>query len=207
MPLVFGVVALAVLFAPLWPEFIDGRFALEPIRRALVHTEVPGTVTEILSEEGQTVAAGAPLLRLRNLELESAAAQAGADLRSASARAMQAGMSYENFGPAEHERQQSTERHRSLAEEMKLLEVSSPIAGTVTTPRIHDLLGTYLKPGTEVAEVADLSTMTARIYVPEFSMRDVRLGARCAFMPSHNSSPGPGPWRRWLPPPPRSNQD
>ena len=47
----------------------------------------------------------------------------------------------------------------------------------MTTPRLHDLLGAYLKPGTNVAEVADLSTMTARIYVPEFSMRDVRLGA------------------------------
>ena len=71
----------------------------------------------------------------------------------------------------------STERHRNLAEEIKHLEVISPIPGTVTTPRLHDLLGSYLKSGTEVAEVADLSTMTARIYVPEFSMRDVRLGA------------------------------
>ena len=112
---VLGVVALALLFAPLWPEFVDGRFALEPLRRTLVHTEVPGTVTEVLGDEGQPVAAGGPLLRLRNLELESAAAQAGADLRNASARAIQAGMSYENFGPAEHERQQSTVRQRSLA--------------------------------------------------------------------------------------------
>ena len=118
-----------------------------------------------------------PCLRLRNLEMESAAAQAGADLRNASARATQASISYENFGPAEQERQQSTERHRNLAEEMKHLEVISPITGTVTTPRMRDLLGAYLKPGTEVAEVADLSTMTARIYVPEFSMRDVRVGA------------------------------
>ena len=34
-----------------------------------------------------------------------------------------------------------------------------------------------MKAGTEVAEVADLSTMRARIYIPEFSVRDVRLGA------------------------------
>ena len=86
-------------------------------------------------------------------------------------------MSYQNFGPAEHERQQSTARQRSVAEEVKHLEVTSPINGIVTTPRLHDLMGAYLKSGTEVAEVADLSTMTARIYVPEFSMRDVHLGA------------------------------
>jgi putative peptide zinc metalloprotease protein len=174
---VLGVATLAMLFAPLWPEFVDGRFALEPLRRTLVHTQVPGTVTEVLSDEGQPVAAGGPLLRLRNLELESVAAMAGADLRNASARALRAGIAYENFGPAEHERQQSTVRQRSVAEEVKLLEVTSPIGGIVTTPRLHDLLGAYLKSGTEVAEVADLSTMRACIYIPEFSMRDVRLGA------------------------------
>ena len=172
-----GAVLLAVLFLPVWPEFIGGRFALEPVRRTLVHTEVPGTVAEVLVDEGQTVAPGAPLLRLRNLEMESASAQAGADLRNASARATKAGLTYENFGPAEQERRQSAERNRNLAEELKRLEVVSPIPGTVTTPRLHNLLGAYLKPGTEVAEVADLSTMTARIYVPEFGMRDVHLGA------------------------------
>ncbi len=172
-----GVAVLALLFTPLWPDFVDGRFAVEPVRRALIHTEVPGTVAGIFADEGQPVAAGGALLRLRNLELESAAAQAGADMHNASARATQASMSYTNFGPAEHERQQSTERHRSFTEEIKHLEVTSPIKGIVTTPRLHDLLGAYLKPGTNVAEVADLSTMTARIYVPEFSMRDVHPGA------------------------------
>ena len=69
-----------------------------PHRRALIHTEVPGTVAEILADEGQPVAAGGALLRLRNLELESAAAQAGADMHNASARATQASMSYTNLG-------------------------------------------------------------------------------------------------------------
>jgi putative peptide zinc metalloprotease protein len=172
-----GVAVLALLFAPLWPDFVDGRFALEPVRRTLVHTEAPGTVVEVLSDEGQAVAAGGPLLRLRSLELESAAASAGADLHNASARATQASMSYQNFGAAEHERQHLTAQQRSIAEDVKHLEVTSPINGTVTTPRLHDLLGTYLKTGTEVAEISDLSTMTARIYVPEFSMREVHLGA------------------------------
>ena len=124
-----GVVLLVVLFAPIWPEFIEGRFALEPVRRTLIHTEVPGTVAEVLTDEGQTVAAGTPLLRLRNLELESASAQAGADMRNAGARATQASLNYENFGPAEQERRQSTEKHRNLAEEMKRLEVSQPDSG------------------------------------------------------------------------------
>jgi putative peptide zinc metalloprotease protein len=172
-----GVVVLVLVLAPLWPEFVSGRFVLEPVRRSLIHTEVAGTVTEILASEGQPVIAGESILRLRNLELESTAALAGADLRNASARATQASLRYQNFGPAEHERQQSSERQHSVAEETKHLQVVSPINGVVVTPRLNDLLGTYLKSGTEVAEVADLSSMTARIYVPEFGMRDVHLGA------------------------------
>jgi putative peptide zinc metalloprotease protein len=172
-----GVVVVVLMFTPLWPEFVSGRFVLEPVRRTLIHTEVPGTVTEILASEGQPVIAGESILRLRNLELDSASALAGADLRNASARATQASLRYENFGAAEHERQQSSELQHSVAEEMKHLEVVSPINGVVVTPRLHDLLGTYLKSGAEVAEVADLSSMTARIYVPEFGMRDVHLGA------------------------------
>ena len=116
------------------PVVVDGRFALEPLRRTLVHTQVPGTVTEIFSDEGQPVAAGGPLLRLRNLELESAAALAGADLRNASARALRAGITYENFGPAEHERQQSTVRQAKRGGgRSNFSEVTSPIGGIVTT--------------------------------------------------------------------------
>src|SRR3954454_10843667 len=122
-----GTVMLVLLFVPIWPDFIYGRFALEPARRTLVHTEVAGTVAEVLADEGETVAPGAPLLRLRNLELESAAAQAGADMRNAFARATKAGLTYDNFGPADQERRQSAEKHRELAEETKRLDVISPI--------------------------------------------------------------------------------
>ena len=174
---VLAVVVLALLFAPVWPEFVNAPFALEPVRRTLIRSQVPGTVTEVLGDEGQPVTAGEPLLRMRNLELASAAAEAGADLRNASARATQASINYQNFGAAERDRQQSTVRQRSAIEDTRRLELTSPISGTITTPRLHDLVGTYLKTGTEVAEVADLSVMTARIYIPEFSMRDVRLGA------------------------------
>src|SRR5258708_30457228 len=130
-----------------------------------------------MGEGGTGGGGGGAVVRVWNLEVEWAGAQAVADMTNASARATQASMSYTNFGLAEHERQQSTERHRSFTEEMKHLEVTSPIKVTVTTLRLHDLMGAYLKPGTNVAEVADLSTMTARIYVPEFGMRDVNPGA------------------------------
>jgi hypothetical protein len=112
------------------------------------------------------------------LQLESAASGADADLHLASDQVNLALLRYGDFGPAEYKRQGMAERNRTLADQLTLLHVTSPIPGMVVTPRLEDLLGTYLESGAEVAEVADSSIMAARIYIPEFGMRYVRLGLR-----------------------------
>jgi multidrug resistance efflux pump len=113
---------------------------------------------------------------LRNLALESEAAKANASFHEASARAINAGLRYSNFGRAERERQESAERNHILEGESAHLEVTSPMAGVVVTPRLQDLLGSYVDAGHQLAEVANLETMTARIYIPEFGVRDIRPG-------------------------------
>jgi putative peptide zinc metalloprotease protein len=173
-----SAIALLVLFLPLWPDFVEGQFVLEPAQKSVIRAEVPGMVTRVLAGEGQAVTAGQPLVELRNLQLESAAAEAEADLRMASAEANQALLTYGNFGSAEYRRQETSERQRELVSQLALLRISSPIAGVVATPRLQDLVGSHLDAGTQVAEVADLSTMRARIYIPEYGMREVRLGTR-----------------------------
>ncbi|MGO9827966.1 MAG: hypothetical protein ACLPMG_22150, partial [Terriglobales bacterium] len=74
----FACLSLIVLFAPVWRETVQGRMVLEPVQRAVVRVEVPGTVMQTNVEEGQIVSAGAPLLRLRNLDMESEAARVAA---------------------------------------------------------------------------------------------------------------------------------
>jgi len=181
--------ALLAIFLPLWPDFVNGRFVLEPAQKALIRTEVPGTVVQVLAEEGESVAAGQSLVELSNLQLQSAAAEAEADLRIASAQANQALLSYKDFGAAEYRRQETSERRRELADQVALLRITSPICGTLATPRLQDLVGTHLDAGAQVAEVADLSTMTARIYIPEFGLREVRLGARVRLEPNSRFLP------------------
>jgi putative peptide zinc metalloprotease protein len=175
--------ALLVAFLPLRPDFVEGSFVLEPASKAWIRAEVPGTVTQVLADEGQTVAAGQPLVELSNLQLESAAARAEADLHLASAEANRALLEHGNFGPAEYKRQEASERQRGLGNQLNLLLIRSPIAGVVATPRLYDLVGTYLRAGTAMAEVADMTMMRARIYIPEFGMRDVRLGTKVRLQP------------------------
>jgi putative peptide zinc metalloprotease protein len=96
---------------------------------------------------------------------------------------------YGDYGPAEYKRQGMAEQSGTLAGQVALLRVTSPIAGVIVTPRLDDLLGAYLESGAEIAEVADPSTMTARIYIAEFGMRDVRIGSQVRLRPEARAVP------------------
>lgn len=176
-----AAVGLVLLFAPLWRQTVEARFLLEPVQRAVVRTEVPGTVASTSAQEGQWVSGGTPLMRLNNLALAAEAARVNSDWRLASARATEAQLRYMGYGTAEREREKFAERNHLLQDELARLTVSSPISGRVLTPRISDLLGSYLPAGTQVAEIADLSSLRARAYVPGLDIRDVREGAPAAL--------------------------
>jgi putative peptide zinc metalloprotease protein len=181
--------ALLLLFAPIWPDFVEGRFVLEPLSKATIRAEVPGVVDQVLAHEDQAVASGTVLIRLRNLQLESAAAQAAADASEASARAREASLHYSGFGDAERQRQEMAEQRRLLTDQVAHLAVTTPIAGVVLTPRMRDLMGRYLPAGANIAEVADCSSMIARIYIPEFGIRDVKVGTRARLQMSSRLLP------------------
>jgi putative peptide zinc metalloprotease protein len=176
----FGALVAAVLlllFLPIWPDFQEGAFVLEPARQAVVHAAVPGTVRQVFVDEGQHIVAGQPLATLENLDLESHLARVRADLRTASARATQSQLHYGDLGTTQQERLRLQEADRSLTEEAAKLQLVSPIAGVVATPRPHDLQGITLEEGATVVELIDESALRARIYIPEFAMHDVHVGA------------------------------
>jgi len=172
-----GATILLFLFLPIWPDFVQGPFILSAAQRVVLHATVPGTVASVSVQEGQRVSAGTQLLRMRNLELESQTAQAGAELSTATARATSAALRYADFGAAEQERKHSAENNRLSVDRLAQLAVVSPIAGVVVTPHIADLVGRPLDEGDSLLELADMSRINARVYLPEFSMHDVRLDA------------------------------
>ena len=176
-PLLAGLAILLFLAAPWRRETVEARFVLEPAQRSIVRAEVPGQVREVLVREGETVAAGAPLARLTNLQLESEAADAKAQLYRATARTTRAELQYAGYGPALLDQRRLADRLHSLSEQQGKLTLISPLAGVVVTPRMHDLQGEYLRAGALVAEVEDPSTLRARIFVPEAYVRKVHSGS------------------------------
>jgi putative peptide zinc metalloprotease protein len=167
---------LLFLFLPLWHETVVGRFALEPVQRVVIHAIVPGTVTEVFATEGMFVASGAPLMRLRNLPLQSRIDESRTEYEAASARAKTASFQYANLGTALRERENADKQRHEWASQGAYLDISSPMAGVVLTARMNDRLGAYLPEGTEVVEVADLGLMRARVYVSEHDISKIRTG-------------------------------
>ncbi|MGC1645437.1 MAG: HlyD family efflux transporter periplasmic adaptor subunit [Candidatus Sulfotelmatobacter sp.] len=173
---IFAAVLAALLGIPFFSNTVHAKFILEPVVRAVVRAEVPGAVVEVLVREGQKVEPGDRLLRLRNLDLESQQALTDADLQLARSRSTEAHMDYTDAGATEQEFQQDRQKSELLAKEVEQLQLRSPIRGSVVSPRPGDLLGSHLNAGATAVEVANLSTLRARLYLPEPEMREVRPG-------------------------------
>jgi len=174
--ILLALAALVIVLVPVWRETVEGRFILEPAQRAVLRVQVPGQVVQAQADEGQFVAAGSPLLRLSNLTLESEAAETDSQLRLASARLTQARIRYADQADAQGQWQELAERNRLFHDQLAQLSLAAPIAGVVVTPRVRDLLGSYLERGTEAVEVDDVSVLRARIYVAGPDVPRVHVG-------------------------------
>jgi putative peptide zinc metalloprotease protein len=161
---------LIFLFLPLWHESITARFVLRAAERAEIRAQMPGIVTRVNADEGQIVSTDEPIIELRNLPLASRLARTNTDYKLAAAELGVAELHYSNTGPALQKRDQMAAQNEIVVSQAATLQLRSPVTGTVTTPRLRDRLGTYVTSGTELAEVADMRTMRAQIYVSEYEM-------------------------------------
>jgi putative peptide zinc metalloprotease protein len=175
-----AAVAAVIIFMalPLWHDSVSGSFKLEPVRSAVVNAHIPGVVTRVNYKEGAQVQAGSVLATLRNLPVQSEFERTLARYSMVSERTNSAAMRYTGYGTAMKEREQVAEQLQQISEMQSALQLTSPIAGTVVTPNIQNLLGSYLKQGGELLEVDDLSTLRARIYISEYSLENIKAGAK-----------------------------
>jgi putative peptide zinc metalloprotease protein len=178
------VVAAVLIFCllPLWHESITGRFVLEPQHVAFVRALVPGSITQVYTSEGTSIASGAPLFRMNNLNLRAAQDKNAADYATAGMHATSALLRYSDYGSAAQERERLAEQSRTANAQAATLDISSPISGVVMTPRLSDLLGSHVAEGTELAEVADLANMQARMFMSEYDLHRLQLGAPARLM-------------------------
>ena len=173
--LAIGILVLIV--PPWWHETASGRFVVEPATKAIVRAKVPGKITEVFVTEGMEVSAGSRLLLLSNQRLQSRVEENKLDFSVASMRANSASLHYTDSGPAMAERNRLIQQSRQLESQASALELTSPISGVLLTARLGDRVGSYVPAGTQLAEIANLRIMRARIYISDHEMGELSVGA------------------------------
>lgn len=188
LPAMLLAAAVGALFLlPLWRQSVWASFLMESAQRSVVHAEGAGYVVEVPVREGEHVAAGAIVARLRNLRLETEASFTNAQSEQADDLARAAQLAHAGIGTALARSQSLAQRAQLVNKQLSQLIVRSPIAGSILTPTPANLVGAYVDRGAELVTVANPSIMRARLYVPEFRIRDVHRGAQAALLTDASS--------------------
>jgi multidrug resistance efflux pump len=131
--------------------------------------------------EGEAEAARAELRTVQADDLaetrkELAVAQQEVQEAQARLRVLLAGSRPEEIQGAEAALQRLGAQRAHVREQLHLVEIRSPVAGVVTTPKPREMVGQYLKKGDLIVEVHELAVISAEIAVPEKEVGDVRVG-------------------------------
>jgi len=189
-PRVVSAVAAAVLILAIalatvrLPWTVQADVTLDPAHRGLVRAIAAGWVLAVKVVSGERVHASQVVAVLDNPDLATDLAKLEA--RTAEQRRMRAEALYAGDlgGVAKTEAQlanlagQLAQRRR----DQENLTLRSPVDGVVVTDRVQDKVGTPVAPGAVVLEVADLTTLRARIPIPETELGDLGAGDRVVMM-------------------------
>lgn len=92
-------------------------------------------------------------------------------------RILLAGAREESIRSTESQVKKLEEKLRILAQQIELLNITSPIEGTIATPYLRNRIGDFLDQGDPLCEVVSDGRVIVELPVPEKEIGDVRLGS------------------------------
>lgn len=151
-----GAVAVVLLFLAAVP--MPNRFRAPGVVRAEgsrdVYTSVAGFAVEVPARSGAEVAAGLPLVRMENPEIQFAITAAQADVEEA--RGRERHMLSElaaGIAPTRARREVAERRLAEIERDLTELEVRAPAAGRWVSPTSDDWAGLWLARGVRLGEI------------------------------------------------------
>jgi putative peptide zinc metalloprotease protein len=176
----FGAVGLALLFLiPPVPTHVASDFVLEPGRSAHVRADVSGVVQQVFVKQGDRVSAGEVLAVLSSPDAQAESGVLNQELALADGEVRLGESRPDSAQLASALQEQGRLQQEAAVAHKKVdsLEVRAPIAGIVTTPNPDQRMGQFLTAGDEFCEVADRTTMRARILVRDWELEDIHAGS------------------------------
>ncbi|HLZ46592.1 MAG TPA: efflux RND transporter periplasmic adaptor subunit [Gemmatimonadales bacterium] len=167
-------------------DAISATGQIEAIQSIDVHPEVQGRITEILANEGQEVAAGAPLFKVDDAELKAQVDQADANrqlARQALDRTKQLiaqnASSAADLEQAEAQAKAADANYDLLKTRLDRTVVRAPFAGVVGRRLVS--IGAYVGSQTSLISLQSVNPQNATFQVPERYADRLRRGQLVSF--------------------------
>lgn len=156
--------------------------SLDAVESIAVSAEIDGTVTALPFAEGRPLAAGDVIARLDDAELTAQADRAAAVLvQRRAARERVAEVADQGAGTPQ-DLDDAVAAEQVAAADLALARarlaktrITAPFAGTAGARRVS--VGAYVRPGTEITDLADLSELRVNFAAPERMLGRLALGA------------------------------
>jgi membrane fusion protein (multidrug efflux system) len=150
-------------------------------RSVVIRPEIAGRIAELLFEDGETVGADEPLLRLDSSVLEAELEQARSGLELRRANVNRAGELLARGTGTVLARDEAEAALRADDAAVKLAEsrlaktiIFSPFSGTVGLKRAET--GDYVAPGQDIVNLEDIATLKVDFRVPEIFLASIVEG-------------------------------
>jgi putative peptide zinc metalloprotease protein len=177
------VVAVAIIFLPLWRDREDAMFVVGPSQSATLHAGISGRIEAVFVGEGESVIAGQPLLAMSSSAAASMRSAADIEANSARFETFSAELSGKSIGVGAA-RQNAAAHSSGLAREAeRSLVLTAPTSGVVLTKNPSALLDQNVGSGQSLLSVAENGLRTIRIFVPVSSLDSIPAGAQVAIIP------------------------
>jgi putative peptide zinc metalloprotease protein len=171
-----GVLVLGLIIPR--PITVTGRFAAAPALSIPLTAPEDGMVARVLVREGSRVAAGMPMIEIRNLQLERRAAASArlVDSMAALATRARALARQGELDRLESERAEEQARLSGMLAELATLRVRAVGSGIVMTQRPEELSGRWVKEGDLILELGQPDSVELRIGLAGAGASQVRPG-------------------------------
>ena len=158
-----------------------GTAALEPRGESQVVAKTSGVALQVLVEEGQSVRAGQPLVRLDADRARLALAQAEAQMhklennyRRAQQLVGQQMISANDVDQIKYDLENARNQHRMAQLELSYATVTAPIGGVIASRSIKP--GNFVQINTPIFRIVDDSRLEATLNVPERELATLKAG-------------------------------
>jgi membrane fusion protein, multidrug efflux system len=160
---------------------ISAASTIEAERQVTVHAESTGRLVKLAVEEGDEVREGKVLGRIKYdaqaamLDRASTSLErTAADLETVRELYAKRVASKEELDAAELAHRQALLDVRDSKLDIRNTRVTVPFSGTVTERFVNE--GSFVSSGAQLFSVVDMSTLVARVYVPEKELDRIRVG-------------------------------